>query len=32
VVLAGVVILELAGPIAAQFAIRRAGEAGADQG
>jgi Kef-type K+ transport system membrane component KefB len=32
VVLAGVVILELAGPIAAQFALRRAGEAGADQG
>ena len=32
VVLAGVVILELVGPIATQFAIRRAGEAGAEQG
>jgi Kef-type K+ transport system membrane component KefB len=32
VVLAGVVILELAGPIAAQFAMQRAGEAGAEQG
>ena len=32
VVLAGVVILELVGPIATQFAIKRAGEAGAEQG
>jgi len=31
VVLAAVVILELLGPIATQFAIRRAGEAGADR-
>jgi hypothetical protein len=31
VVLAAVVILELLGPVATQFAIKQAGEAGADR-